>query len=225
MKVRDIMTTEVVTAQPDVPLKRVAELLVQRGVSGLPVCDTDGNVVGVVSEADLLFKQGAERPEHGRILSWLLDEDASAEHVKRDARTAGNAMTSPAVTIGPERPVAEAARTMVERGINRLPVVEDDRLVGIVTRADLVRAFTRSDADIAHEIRDDVICRMLWIADEGVAVDVVGGEVTLRGTVGSSTDAELIERFSARVAGVVSVRSELHTDEVAPAGRVHRPRV
>jgi predicted transcriptional regulator len=120
-------------------------------------------------------------------------------------------MTSPPLTIGAGRPVREAATRMLEDGVNRLPVVDaDGRLVGIVTRADLVRAFTRTDEAIRREIADDVLRRTLWIDDPGaVSVTVEEGEVTLAGTVATAADAELLPRFVERVPGVVRVTSTL----------------
>ena len=98
---------------------------------------------------------------------------------KLDARLVGEAMTTPAVTIESHRPVSVAARRMLERGVNRLPVVEEGKLVGIVTRADLVRAFVRSDAEIASEIRDDVVVRDLRLGGAKLHVEVEDGQVTL----------------------------------------------
>ena len=97
---------------------------------------------------------------------------------------------------------------MVSLGVNRLPVVEDGRLVGIVTRADLVRLFTRSDEEIARDIRQDVVKR-LWIAPERIEVEVEQGEVVLRGEADTEVEAELLLKRIPLVAGVVGVRSEL----------------
>jgi CBS domain-containing protein len=118
-------------------------------------------------------------------------------------------MTSPAITVAPDELVTRAARTMVERGVNRLPVVEDGKLVGIVTRADLVRLFTRSDHEIATEIREDVAQRMLWISSNRLEIHVERGEVRLQGQVETQLDAELLEKRVPLVPGVVGVRSEL----------------
>ena len=205
MKVSDVMTTDVVTVPLDAPLRRVAELLVEHRVSGLPVCDTDGSVVGVVSEHDLLFKESGPIPRPGGHFWWLRDERDYAELAKPDARTAGEAMTEPAITIAGHRPVAAAARLMVEQRINRLPVVRGDELVGIVTRADLVRVLTRSDEELRREIAEDVLRRTLWLTSDEIHVEVADGAVTVRGAVDNETDAELIEHFVARVPGVVSV--------------------
>jgi CBS domain-containing protein len=123
-------------------------------------------------------------------------------------------MSAPALTIGPRRPVTNAAAMMIEEGVNRLPVIdEEERLIGIVTRADLVRAFVRSDAEVEHEIREDVIRRTLWLEPDTIVVQVENGEVRLGGEVETKSDAELIPTFVQRVPGVVSVRSKLRWRE------------
>jgi predicted transcriptional regulator len=173
------------------------------------VVNDEGRVVGVVSEGDILLKETAGTRRHRGFLAWLTAFDP-LEELKLDARTAGEAMTVPAITIGPRRPLTEAATTMVEQGVNRLPVVGDEgKLIGIVTRADLVRAFIRPDAEIAREIRDDVIARTLWISPEAVRVEVEDGEVRLSGTVETRADAELVPMFVQHVPGVVGVLSKL----------------
>jgi CBS domain-containing protein len=208
VQVGEVMTRDVVSVGPDTPIKDVAELLVGRGISGLPVCDDDGAVVGVLSEADLLVKQSGRPARSGGLFAWLVDTGGSPDLAKLRAHTAGEAMTAPAVTVDPDEPVSAAARTMVSLGVNRLPVVEDGKLVGIVTRADLVRLFTRSDEEIAHEIREDVAGR-LWIASDRLEVDVVHGEVALRGQVDTELEAGLLEKRVLLVPGVVGVSSEL----------------
>jgi CBS-domain-containing membrane protein len=109
------------------------------------------------------------------------------------------------VTIDIDRSISEAARRMVEHQVNRLPVLNDGSLVGIVSRGDLVRAFTRSDEEILEELRNDVLPNKLWISPEDVDITVVGGQVTVGGRVSTRTDADLIEAFAWRLAGVVSV--------------------
>lgn len=208
VRVGDVMTRDVVSVTPDIPLKDVAAMLVERGISGLPVCGPDGVVVGVLSEADLLVKQGGSPERSGGLFAWLVETASAPDLAKLRAHTAGEAMTAPAITVETASPVSEAARTMVSLGVNRLPVVEDGRLVGIVTRADLVRLFTRSDEEIARDIRQDVVKR-LWIAPERIEVDVEQGEVVLRGEVDTEVEAALLEKRIPLVAGVVGVRSEL----------------
>ena len=206
MKVRDVMTTEVATVRPTASVKEVARRLTLLGISGLPVVDAEGAVLGVVSEGDIVAKERGPVEETRTFLRFRRRVDPALQ-AKSAARTAGEAMTSPAIVIGPERPVSAAARLMHERGVNRLPVVTDDRLVGIVTRADLVRAFTRSDAELEQEIRSDVLERKLWVPQGTVDVSVVDGAVTLSGLVDTETDADVLARLVGRVPGVVSVAS------------------
>ena len=208
VRVGDVMTRDVVSVTPETPLKDVAAVLVERGVSGLPVCDADGAVVGVLSEADLLVKQGGSPQRPGGLFAWFVETASAPDLAKLRARTAGEAMTAPAITVPAGSSVSEAARTMVSLGVNRLPVVEDGRLVGIVSRADLVRLFTRSDEEIARDIRQDVVKR-LWIAPERIEVEVEQGEVVLRGEAETEVEAELLLKRIPLVAGVVGVRSEL----------------
>ncbi|GIU94089.1 MAG: hypothetical protein KatS3mg012_0546 [Gaiellaceae bacterium] len=222
MKVGDVMTREVRAVKEETPLKEVARLLAENGISGLPVTDVQGRVVGVVSEADIVGKEAGARHERS-LLGRLL---AGGESPKLDARTAGEAMTSPAITITADREVAEAARTMTERSVNRLPVVDENgRLVGIVTRADLVRAFLRADAEIESELREDVAARTLWIDPSRLEITVENGEVTLGGEVDTKADAELLEYFASRVPGVVSVRSTLRWQVDEPKLPQSSPRI
>jgi len=166
-------------------------------------------VLGVVSEADILVKERGPEPRHGGLIGWLL-AGGLPDDEKLAARKSGEAMTSPAITIASERHVSEAARLMTENGIKRLPVIDaDGKLVGIVTRSDLVRAFARPDGEIEREIREDVVRHTLWIEGEGLDVRVKRGEVTLTGELERRSDAELLPRFAARVPGVVTVHSTL----------------
>ena len=142
-------------------------------------------------------------------LAWLPGLGEEVDRSKLEARLVGEAMTAPAVTIEPQRPVALAAARMLERGVNRLPVVDEGRLVGIVTRADLIQAFVRTDAEIAQEIQDDVVVQGLRLERHSLRVEVQDGEVTLTGTLDSRADAESLAAQASRVAGVVGVDSRL----------------
>jgi CBS domain-containing protein len=207
MRVMDLMSENVVTVQPHTSLKEVARVLADRAISGVPVVSDRGQLVGVVSEADILFKERGEEPR-GRLLDWL--EGDVSEREKFAARTAGEAMTSPALTIGAHTDVSEAARRMTERGVNRLPVIDwSGSLVGIVTRADLVRAFARTDDEIEREIRSGVVETMLWIEDGDVEIDVRRGEVELSGELERRSDAELLPLLVSRIPGVVSVHAHI----------------
>ena len=221
MRVNDVMTAKVLTVSPATSLKEAAAMLARAQISGLPVVDTEGYVVGVLSEGDILFKELGVASKKSLLERWL--EPTQPNGSKAEARTVGEAMSAPAITIGPKRPLAEAAGAMIEHGVKRLPVVDDaGKLVGIVTRADLVRAFVRSDEEIAEEIRDGVIRRTLWIEPDAVEVAVERGEVRLTGEVETKADAELIPSFVQRVPGVVSVLSKLRwrTEEGDRGGRL-----
>lgn len=200
------MTRDVRTVSPETSLKDVAAILSSQGISGVPVVDGDSRALGVVSEADILRKEQGLGGRRGGVLGWLIDREPDP---RLEARSAGEAMTAPALTIEPSRPVSEAARVMVEKGINRLPVVSHGRVVGIVTRADLVRAFHRSDEEIEREISEDVLLQTLWIDPSKVSISISGGEVSLAGKVETRTQAELVEAYVRRVPGVVDVHSEL----------------
>jgi len=208
MRVADLMTTGVASVSPRTPLKDVGRLLVERRISGVPVVDDDGAVLGVVSEEDFLFKeQGTQKKK--RPFDSLLDPGIALDRLKHDARDAGEAMTAPAVTIGSTAPVAEAARMMIVRGVKRLPVVDGGRLVGILSRSDLVRAFARSDEEIEREVREDVLVRAHWISPANVAVFVQDGRVRIHGEVETPALAESLRYFVERVPGVVSVEAQL----------------
>jgi CBS domain-containing protein len=214
MKIRDVMTTDVVTVEPGVSLKEAARMLVDRRVSGLPVVGRDGTLLGVLSEGDVLFRARGEAEAIGGPLAWLISPSKLEELEKLDATLVGEAMSAPAVTIGRDRTVASAASLMIERGVNRLPVVDAaGKLVGIVTRADLVRAFARADDEVAQEIRTDLIRHVMWLDEHSIEVQVDEGEVTLRGRLAEQRDAELLPKLAAQVPGVVRVRSELTWNE------------
>jgi CBS domain-containing protein len=209
MHVRELMTAPVVSIGPEASLKDVARVFVERGISGLPVCDAEYRVIGVISEGDILYKEhDPSAGRRGAPLRWLADGAARAV-AKSKAVTVREAMSSPALTVSPWSGVSEAARLMSERRINRLPVVKDGELVGIVTRTDLVRAFTREDEAIESEFRDDVLERTLWLDPDTVAIEVERGAVELTGMLQTRSQAMLVERLAGRMPGVVSVASAL----------------
>jgi CBS domain-containing protein len=146
MKVSDVMTEIVFTVTPDTPLTVVANRMLEYGVSGMPVVE-DGRVVGVVSETDILYKERSV-PDRDGLVDWIAHYPDDPPRAKLEARTAGQAMTSPAVTIAPERHLSDAAALMLDLGIDRLPVVSGGLLAGIVTRADIVRAFATVDVRV-----------------------------------------------------------------------------
>ena len=209
MKIKDVMTEDVLTVTTGATLKETAQLLADLGISGMPVVGDEDELVGVISEADILYKERGPERRHGGSFAWLFFPDLLDTN-KLDARTAGDAMSKPAVTIGPNRPVNEAAGVMLDEAVNRLPVVDDDgKLIGIVTRADLVRAFTRTDGEIEDEIRKELVSRTFWLEPTEVEIRVERGEVTIEGQVDTKADADLLPELIREVPGVVSVDAKL----------------
>jgi CBS domain-containing protein len=215
MKIESVMTTEVATVEPGTSLKDVAQRLVERRISGMPVVDAEGRVLGVISEADLLAKEGHQPSAHRGVLAWLVDRGSDPDQLKFDARVAGEAMTVPAITIGPHQQVASAVALMLEKQVNRLPVIDHlGRLVGIVTRADLLRAFARSDDEIARDIRDEVAFLKALSNDPHVVdVSVDHGQVALSGAVQRRSDSDVLPRIVRGVPGVVGVDAKLTWSE------------
>lgn len=206
-RVADVMTTGVVAAEEGTPFKEIARRMRSHLVSALPVVDGDGRVLGVVSEADLLPKE--EDPEWLR--PHLLESGRRrVTRSKAEARTAGELMTSPAVTIGPDASLGQAARLMHERGCKRLPVVDaSGRLVGMVSRADLLRVFLRPDEDIRREVVEEVLVRGLWVDPGDVSVRVREGVVTLEGPLERRSLVPILVRLVRGVDGVVGVEDRL----------------
>ncbi|GAA3655143.1 CBS domain-containing protein [Streptomyces chitinivorans] len=200
-----VMTIDVVKAHPTTPFKQIAHLLARHGISGLPVVDGDDKVLGVVSETDLLAhqaRQGSDdAPPRGRT---------GRRRAAGRPLTAGELMTSPAVTVHALDSVARAARTMVAHGVQRLPVLdEEERLVGIVTRRDLLGVFLRPDADIRAQVVDEVLIRSLWLSPDTVSVSVAEGVVTLTGQVERRSEIPVATALIRRLDGVVDVVSRL----------------
>ena len=202
--VAEVMTRDVVTVGPDTPFKAIAALLAECDISSVPVADPGGVLVGLVSEADLLRKQ-AERPlgPEGQTASpaW------SAERAKARAETAAGLMTTAVCTARPGWSVPEAARAMDRHRVKRLVVVDEaDRVVGIVSRSDLLGVFLRPDEEIGEEILDEILDRVLRLDERQVQVHVRDGVVTLRGAVEFRSTARIAERLALGVDGVVAVR-------------------
>lgn len=207
MRVIDLMTIEVETAAPEDSLKEAARRMVRRGVSGLPVLDADGLLVGIITEADFLAREADRSETQGR--RRLLDALFSDREPEPDENTVGSTMTVRPTVIYPEASLTEAARVMVAQGVKRLPVVDEDgKLIGVISRADVVNAFTRPDDVIEEEIRQDVLKRVLFVDPDTVGVAVDDGIVTLTGTLPSRSDVRLFEELTRRLDGVVRVENE-----------------
>ena len=207
MRVEDVMARDVKTANPEDSLKDVAGLLWNYEIGGLPVVDDRGCPLGVISKSDILVKErsGARSRWPWTVLNGGTANDPVS---KVRAHTAGEAMSAPAITIDPEAQLTLAAERMLRFGVNRLPVVSRDELVGIITRHDLVGAFARGDGDLEREIREEALAALKW--PDALELTVQDGEVQLRGRVDSVHDAETLPIQVRRIIGVVSVDAELH---------------
>ena len=215
MRVYDLMTRDPLAVKPETPLKEVAHLLVEHGFSGVPVVDDANVVVGVISESDFMVKERGREYVPSSALSWLLGDSKQVRHERDivEARTAGQAMSSPPITIeGRIASIREAAITMAERNINRLPVTEDGRLVGIITRGDLLRVYAQPDTQLAEAVRE-----ALRSADGIFVESVENGIVRLAGTAASEAMAETTIRIAEAVDGVLAVDAEALTWQERPA--------
>lgn len=207
MNVIDLMTTEVVTAEASESLKSAARKMVDNRVSGLPVVGDDGKLIGVVSEADFLRKElEREHPEGQRLLAALF----GGEEPHDEALTVGEVMATNVVTIAPEASLSEAARIMAGKGFKRLPVIDSNgELLGVLSRADIVNAFTRPDEIIEDDVREDVARRVLFIDPDELDITVSEGVVSLSGELPARSDARMLEELTRRLDGVVAVEAEL----------------
>lgn len=200
MRIDEVMTRDVVTVAPDTSLKTVSALFQEHGISGFPVVE-DGRPVGVVSEADIVAK----------MTSGYRDDDVSrseAQHERRErgAETVADAMTPDPVVVEPWMSIWGAADLMAVHGVNRLPVVDPNgMLVGIVTRADLVRAFARSDRDIERDIREHLLPSVGLAPNDPLDVRVDRGIVTVAGNIESIQAQECLRGSLPLVPGVVRV--------------------
>ncbi len=208
--VRDVMTTRVVTASPATTYKELVRLLAEHDISAVPVVDERHHVLGVVSEADLLLKQ--EHPHGPRRIPWLESRRRRTERAKAGGAVAADLMTAPAVTIGRDASAVDAARQLHARGVKRLPVEDAlGRLVGIVSRGDLLRVFLRPDQEIYREILD-LIRRDLVMSPERFHVSVRGGMVVLQGRCERRSLIPILVRVVYGVEGVVRVENRLGYD-------------
>jgi CBS domain-containing protein len=208
--VADVMTTRVIAVKGAADYKQICSVLRRYRVSACPVVNDMGKVVGVVSETDLLYKVADPNPPSGLIrLRWKLGEES-----KVNAVTAAQLMTSPAIAIQPDAPVAIAARVMQESRVRRLPVVSPaGELVGIVSRTDLLSVFERPDSDIQNEVVRDVIAGEFGLDPAEFEVSVVSGIVTIAGPVEHlETALSLLARVR-HAEGVVAVRDRLTVAE------------
>jgi CBS domain-containing protein len=216
------MTRTVVVAREDTPFKEIARLMSEHRVSGLPVLDAEDRLVGIVSEGDLLAAEDGGR-HRSLILEWFIGRRRLEEiEAKGDDLKARDVMMRDVVTIGPDEPIDAAARTMLTNGVKRLPVVDGEgKVIGIVSRTDVLRPYLREDEAIRKEIVEDVILDTMWIDPSTVHVEVKEGVVILEGPIETKSTKDLLVDLVRRVSGVVGVEDRLSfmADDREPAAR------
>ena len=211
--VKDIMTTRVIWVKKDATFREMAVALRDHRVSAFPVIDDDRKVIGVVSEADMLTKEALDG-EPG-VFGGILHR---RDQAKARGVTAGDLMTTAVVAVRPEDTVEHAVRLMYDRRIKRLPVTDaDGHLVGIISRADVLSVFDRTDEAIRKEITDEVLLGEFMVDPQAYDVTVKDGIVTLSGRPETSETGHEIVRRVRHVQGVVAVRDRLTYPP--PAGR------
>ncbi len=203
MRVRDLMTREVATVSEHDSLKEAARIMTEKGVSGLPVVDTEGVVVGMLSEADFVERAGGER---AGLVAMLFDRDVR----RLKAEVVGQAMSKNVVSVDGDASYTVAARLMDRKRVKRLPVVDGaGRLIGIVSRSDVLGVFARPDEAIVDHITERIVKETLDLEPGAVTVVVEEGQVTLRGEVPTRMEARLLEDLSKSVDGVLGVDSQV----------------
>jgi CBS domain-containing protein len=220
-RVKDVMTTDVVSVRESAEYKDIVWVLRELHVSAFPVLDEADHLVGVVSEADLLLKEVGQEALGG----YLISSGRRGERAKAAGVTAAELMTSPAVTIGPDDSLADAARLMHDRHVKRLPVVDQTgRLVGIVSRVDLLSVFDRPDSQIRAAVLEDIIAGDFALDPDAFDVQVTSGIVTITGQVETQALAQHLLGALRHAEGVVGVRSRLRFPPPDPSGGVVRLR-
>jgi CBS domain-containing protein len=224
MNAADIMTKPVITVTPETKIAEAARLMLQHRISGLPVVDDSGRVVGIVTEGDLLRRSeiGTER-QRPRWVELLIGPGRLArDYIDANARTAGEVMSDRIASVTPEEALPDVVRLMERRHVKRVPVIDDGRLVGIVSRANLVRALVHTmtrmasaDAAGAHsdsDIRDRILAEIAkepWGPRFSVDVTVDNGVAELHGSITDERERTAIQVAAENVPGVKAVRDRL----------------
>jgi CBS domain-containing protein len=219
MKAADIMVKDVVTAGPEASVKELAAIMLERRISGMPVVDGGGRLLGIVSEGDLIRRPeiDTDRVKLGWLRLLLSDEARARDFVKSHGRKAREVMTQPAISVAADAPLAEVVRLMERHRIKRLPVVENGRLVGLVTRTDLLRAVVARQAAAPVERSDEDLRQRIvlmlrgedWASSAVVHVQVESGVAQLWGTVESQDQREALLLAVRGVPGVKDVQPHL----------------
>lgn len=215
MHVKDAMTADVITVGPEVSVHKAARLMSDHGVSGLPVVEADGRLIGIVTEGDLILRQAAPRARHWWH-RFFADPDALArDYQKAAGTTVGEVMTRAVVSVSPSLGIDTAARILHDRGLRRVPVVRDGRLVGILARGDLVKALAATpvftvwapDDELVRAMRERIKAEP-WTS-VGILVEASDGFITLWGAVASKAERSALETMARTLPGCRGVDNRL----------------
>ena len=220
MQAKDIMTTNVATVTPETSVNDIAKMLIEKSISGMPVADASGNLVGVVSEGDLLRRPELETERHS---SWWLDllannRETAADYVKSHGTTAADVMTRNVVSVSETATVGEIASTLEKHRIKRVPVVRDGKVVGIVSRANLLHGLAATKAASPTPSADDRTIREKltkqlesqgWVSSGSLNLIVENGIVQLWGWVDSEEERRAIVLAAEQYPGVKAVEDHL----------------
>jgi CBS domain-containing protein len=219
MKARDVMVAPVITVKPHFSVREVAQLFIERRISAAPVVDDQGKLAGIVSEGDLLHRQeaGTERRHSPWLRFMIANETLAAEYVKAHAQKISDVMTRKVITAAPETPLHEIASTLEKHSIKRVPIVSNDQLVGLVSRANLIQAVAsaRQKLEIPlsdSNIRDQVLSNLRgqpWAHTWALNVTVNGGVVDLWGLTSSETERKAVRVAAEATPGVRAVNDNL----------------
>ena len=219
MKAAEVMSRDVISVGPDEPVREVASTMLMRRISGLPVVDAEGRVLGIVSEGDLIRRPEiqTDQPRRGWLSLFLSDEERARDFIKSHGLKAREVMTQPAICVAPDMHLAEVVRLMERHRIKRLPVIENGKLAGLVTRTDLLRALARRQAESPaglndHELRDRINAILRdedWAVSAIVNVQVENGVAQLWGAVESASQREALLIAVRGVPGVRDVQAHL----------------
>lgn len=217
MRVEEIMTKDVITVSPKTPIHEAAELMIDHGVSGLPVVDDAGSVVGIVSEGDLILR---EKPRE-RAPWWRLffgdAERLAREYQKAHGMTVGEVMTRSLIAVSPDFPIESAALILDQHRIRRVPVVADGQLLGILSRGDLIKALAKAPARAGGQPSDERLVREMrarlaeepWVSNRGIVAQAKDGVLSLWGLVLTETEKSAVETMARTIEGCKGIDSHL----------------
>jgi CBS domain-containing protein len=219
MKARDVMVAPVITASPNASIKSVADTFLRYQISAVPVVDDKGKLVGIISEGDLLHRAeaGTEKRRPWWLRAFVGSEVLADEYVKAHARKVSDAMTKEVITASPETPLDEIAALLEKRSIKRVPIVENDQLVGMVSRANLVQAMASAGKALEIPLSDSTIRDRLlahlkaqdWTHPGLLNITVNGGVVDLWGSVSSTNERKAVRVAAEATPGVRAVNDNL----------------